>query len=106
MSADRRDRYKKVLMLAALLVSALSLGACSSQIADLSSVGTPASAPARSNEQGSYLPVNQLPPDRDDTELDPATRAKLEAELIAARDRQAAASAASTSGTSSNTGSK
>ena len=101
MSADRRDRCKdrsgSVFALAALLASALSLAACSSQIADMSSVGTTTgSVPARSSEPAGYLPVNQLPPDRDDTEMDPATRAKLEAELIAARDRQAAASAAST----------
>ena len=63
-------------------------------------------APARPNEPGGYLPVNQLPPDRDDAALDPATRAKLEAEMIAARDRQAAASAASTAAPSPNTGSK
>lgn len=91
---------------AALLVSALSLAACSSQIADLSSVGTPAAAPARSAEPAGYLPVNQLPPDRDDTEMDPATRARLEAELIAARDRQAAASAASTAAPTPNTAAK
>ena len=88
---------------AALLVSALSLAACSSQIADL---GTPASAPARPSEPAGYLPVNQLPPDRDDTEMDPATRAKLEADLIAARERQAAASAASTAVPGPNTASK
>jgi hypothetical protein len=85
-----------VFALAALLASALSLAACSSQIADMSSVGTTGSVPARPSEPAGYLPVNQLPPDRDDTEMDPATRARLEAELIAARDRQAAASAAST----------
>lgn len=93
MSADRRDRCKKVLTLAAFVVAALSLAGCSSQIADM---GTPDGASARPNEQGSYLPVNALPPDRDDAAMDPATRAKLEAEMIAARDRQAAASAAST----------
>jgi hypothetical protein len=93
MSADRWDRCKKVLALAAFVVSALSLAGCSSQIADM---GTPGGAPARSNEQGAYLPVNALPPDRDDAAMDPATRAKLEAEMVAARDRQAAASAAST----------
>jgi PBP1b-binding outer membrane lipoprotein LpoB len=85
-----------MLALAALLASALCVAGCSSQIADMSSVGPPASAPARPAEPAGYLPVNQLPPDRDDTEMDPATRAKLEADLIAARDRQAAASAAST----------
>ena len=50
--------------------------------------GTPADAP---KEPGGYLPVNDLPPDRDDSTMDPAQRAKIQAELIAARDRQAAA---------------
>ena len=82
---------KRRLGWAALLMAALALGGCSSQLADLPIVGTPADAPARPKEQGAYLPVNDLPPDRDDTEMDPATRAKLKAELIAARDRQAVA---------------
>ena len=95
-----------MLALAALLASALCVTGCSSQIADMSSVGTPTSAPARPSEPAGYLPVNQLPPDRDDTEMDPATRAKLEADLIAARERQAAASAASTATPAPNTASK
>jgi hypothetical protein len=79
---------KRILALAALLMAPLALGGCSSQLADLPIVGTPADAPARPNEQGAYLPVNDLPPDRDDTAMDPATRDKLKAELIAARNRQ------------------
>jgi hypothetical protein len=85
------DPQKRRLGWAALVMAALALGGCSSQLADLPIVGTPADAPARPKEQGAYLPVNDLPPDRDDTEMDPATRAKLKAELIAARDRQAVA---------------
>jgi hypothetical protein len=79
---------KRMLALAALLMAPLALGGCSSQLADLPIVGTPADAPARPKEQGAYLPVNDLPPDRDDTAMDPATRDKLKAELIAARNRQ------------------
>jgi hypothetical protein len=91
MSADRKTN---ALALAAVLLSALALGGCASSIADLPLVGTPASAPARPNDAGGYLPVHDLPPDRSDPELAPAERAKIQAELIAARDRQASAAAA------------
>lgn len=85
------DRQRRTLVAAALLCAGFALAGCSSQIADLPGIGTPADAPAPPKEPGSYLPVNDLPPDRDDTAMDPATRAKVEADLIAARDRQAAA---------------
>jgi hypothetical protein len=85
------DRQKKTLVFAALLCAGLALAGCSSQIADLPVIGTPADAPARPKEAGAYLPVNDLPPNRDEAAMDPATRAKIQAELIAARDRQAAA---------------
>ena len=79
-------------MLGALLVSALALGGCSSSIADLPLVGTPADAPPRPKEAGAYLPVHDLPPDREQAALPPAERAKIEAELLAARDHQASES--------------
>ncbi len=82
-------RPKRWLALGAVLISALALAGCTSQIADLPLVGTPADAPPRPKEQGAYLPVNDLPPDRDEAAMDPKERAKIQAELIAARDRQA-----------------
>jgi hypothetical protein len=85
------DRQKRWLALAAMMTSALALYGCTSSIADLPLIGTPADAPERPKEQGAYLPVNDLPPDRDDQTLDPKERAKIQAELIAARDRQAIA---------------
>jgi hypothetical protein len=88
------DRDKRAFALGALLLSALALGGCSSSIADLPLVGTPAGAPARPSEPGAYLPVHDLPPDRAEPELAPAERAKIQAELVAARDRQASAAAA------------
>jgi hypothetical protein len=87
------DRNKRALALGALLLSALSLGGCSSSIADLPLVGTPADAPARPKDAGAYLPVHDLPPDREDAVIPPAERAKIEAELAAARDRQASVAA-------------
>jgi hypothetical protein len=82
---------------AALLLSAPALGGCSTSIADMPLVGTPAGAPERPKEAGSYLPVHDLPPDREQAALPPAERAKIEAELAAARDRQASIAAAQNS---------
>jgi hypothetical protein len=87
-------RRNRALALGAALASTLALGGCSTSIADLPLVGTPADAPARPKEAGAYLPVHDLPPDRDEPGLAPAERAKMQAELVAARDRQAAAAAA------------
>jgi hypothetical protein len=88
------DRKKRALALGALLSSALALGGCSVSIADLPLVGTPADAPARPKEAGAYLPVHDLPPDRQEAAMPAAEQAKIERELIAARDRQASAAAA------------
>jgi hypothetical protein len=96
MSAGRTNR---ALALGAALLSALALGGCSISIADLPLVGTPADAPARPKDAGAYLPVHDVPPDRDQAELAPAERAKIQAELTAARDRQASANAAKDSAT-------
>jgi hypothetical protein len=87
------DRKKSALMAGVLLLSALALGGCSTSIADLPLVGTPADAPERPKEAGAYLPVHDLPPDRDEAAMNPAERARLQAELLAARDRQASVAA-------------
>lgn len=58
-------------------------------MADLPLVGLPANTPARPATPGEYMPVHDTPPARDDVVLDPAQQAKLEKDLIAARDRQA-----------------
>jgi hypothetical protein len=89
------DRTIKLLTAGALLASALALGGCSTSIADLPALGTPADAPARPKEAGGYLPVHDLPPDRDEAAMKPAEQAKIQAELVAARDRQASSAAQS-----------
>jgi hypothetical protein len=86
MSVDRRNR---LLAFGVLLTTALVLAACTSSIADLPLAGTPADAPERPKEAGTYLPVHDLPPDRDQAVIPPKERARIEAELIAARERQA-----------------
>jgi hypothetical protein len=87
------DRKISALAVAALLLSALTLGGCSTSIADMPLVGTPADAPERPKEAGAYLPVHDLPPDREEAAMAPAERAKVQAELLAARDRQASVAA-------------
>ena len=87
-------RPKRLLVAGALVACALALAGCSTSIADLPVVGTPADAPARPKEPGSFLPVNNLPPDRDEAAMDQATRDKIKAELAAARAKQAEAAAA------------
>jgi hypothetical protein len=87
-------RIKRVVAVAALLLSTMAVGGCSISIADLPLVGTPADAPARPKETNPYLPVEELPPNRDEATMAPADRAKMKAELLAARDRQASATAA------------
>ena len=52
----------------------------------------PAGAPERPKEAGGYLPVHDLPPDRNEEAIKPAELAKIQSELTAARDRQATAS--------------
>jgi hypothetical protein len=88
------DRKLRALAAGVLLLSAVGLGGCSISIADLPLVGTPADAPERPKDAGAYLPVHDLPPDREEPELAPAERAKIQAELVAARDHQASAAAA------------
>jgi hypothetical protein len=88
----------RLLAAGVLLASSLAVGGCSTTIADLPGLGTPADAPARPKEANGYLPVHDLPPDRDEAAMKPAEQDKIEKELIAARDRQAAAQSAAAAG--------
>jgi hypothetical protein len=85
--------FGRGLAFAALALAALALAGCSTSIADLPVSGnaTDASAP---HEPGSYLPVHDLPPNRDEAVISPEERAKIQAELVKARDHQATANAA------------
>lgn len=83
-----RDLQRTLLICGPLLILlGAGLGGCSSQLADM----TPADAQAPAREPGGYLPVHDLPPERDQAVIPPDQRAKIEAELAAARDRQAVA---------------
>ena len=84
-------RTMRLWPIAALCAATMALGGCSSQIVDMPSLAAPADAPERPKEAGSYLPVHDLPPDRTVEAMKPAEVAKIQAELMAARDRQAVA---------------
>ena len=77
---------------AAWLLVALALGGCSTSISEMP-IGS-ASSDTRATETSAYLPVNAVPPERDEAAMDPAERAKVQKELVAARERQASAAAA------------
>jgi hypothetical protein len=83
------DGTIKLMMTGALLAATLAVGGCSTQIADLPAVGLPADAPPRPKEAGSYLPVHDLPPERAEAAMKPDEQKRIQAELLAARDRQA-----------------
>ena len=83
-------RKSRAIAAGALLLSALALGGCATSIADMPLAGVPADAPPRPKETGAYLPVHDLPPNRDEAAMPPAEQAKVLKELAAARDRQAA----------------
>ena len=85
------SRIIRLWSIAALAATALALGGCSTQIADMPGVGLPADAPERPKEAGGYLPVHDLPPDRNEEAMKPAELAKIQSELTTARDRQATA---------------
>jgi hypothetical protein len=87
------DRTMRVLAMGALLAAALAVSGCSTSVADLPGVGLPSDAPARPKEVGAYLPVHDVPPERDEEAMKPAEQQKIQAELKAARDRQAASAA-------------
>jgi hypothetical protein len=75
---------------AALLLAGLAMGGCSTSIGDIP-LGTASSTEARPKDGSGYMPVNDIPPNREEAAMDPAERAKLQKELVAARDRQASA---------------
>ena len=93
-----RGRKGKGIAVGALFLLALALAGCSTPIGELPISGTPPDAPPPKDTSG-YLPVNDRPPARDEAVIDPSERARIQRELIAARERQAAAVAGKDSAT-------
>jgi hypothetical protein len=84
------ERKTSAFAAAALLLSSLSLGGCATSSAGSSLMDARAEAPAPP-KASAYLPVEDLPPQREKPIMTPDERLKLQKELIAARDRQLAA---------------
>jgi hypothetical protein len=87
--------YKEIraLVVGTPLLLSLSLGGCATSTAGSSLMDAHAEAPI-SPKTSAYLPVEDLPPQRDQPVMTPDERSKLKTELLAARDRQAAAAKA------------
>jgi hypothetical protein len=83
------ERKLSAFAAAALLLSSLSLGGCATSTAGSSLMDARAEAP-EPPKTNAYLPVEDLPPQREKPAMTPDERLKLQKELIAARDRQAA----------------
>jgi hypothetical protein len=75
------------------LLLSLLLGGCVTAAGGSSLMDAHAEAPAPAQTSG-YLPVEDLPPARGQAAITPVEQAKLKKELLAARDRQAAAAKA------------
>jgi hypothetical protein len=84
--------YKQITALAAgvLLLSSLSLGGCATSTAGSSLMDARAEAPAVP-KTSTYPSLGNAAPEREDHAMTPDERSKLKQELLAARDRQAAA---------------
>jgi hypothetical protein len=83
--------YKPTTTLAAasLLLSSLALGGCATSTGGSSLMDARAEAPAAA-KASAYLPVEDVPREREQQIMTPDERLKLKKELLAARDRQAA----------------
>ena len=82
-------RRTAALAAAALLLAGLSLGGCATSTTGSSLMDARAEAPAPP-KTSAYLPVEVMPPAREKPVMTSDERSKLQKELIAARDRQAA----------------
>jgi hypothetical protein len=70
-------RTRSVAVGAALMLLSLSLGGCSTSIADLPFGGTTSDAPERPKDVSAYPAVHDLPGPRDEAAMDPAEQAKV-----------------------------
>jgi hypothetical protein len=76
----------------AIVVLAFALGGCSF-VADVPLVGVPSNAPARPEAPGSYLPVHDVPPPRQEEVLPVNEQQRIYDELNQAREKGKATAA-------------
>jgi hypothetical protein len=93
-----KDGKTSSLAAAAVLLSGLSLGGCATSTAGSSPMDARAEVPAPPKTTG-YPAVEDLPPRPEKPAMTGAEQSKLKKELVAARDRQAAAAKARASAT-------
>jgi hypothetical protein len=77
------------LVAAAVLLASVGLGGCSISLSDIGGDETP-----RGKDSSGFPAVNEMSAQRGSALIEPAERTKIQSELIAARDAQAAAAAA------------
>ena len=96
MRAVLPSRFSSVLLIGLLPVLGLAGCAPGTTIDELpSGIGLPAGTPARPATSYKYPAVHDMPPDRPATPLSAEQQIRLEKDLQAARDRQAAKAGAS-----------
>ena len=81
---------RRMLLAAAAMLVGLPLGGCATTSTTSSLMDAHAEAPMPP-KKSAYLPVEDLPRPREKPAMTPDERSKLQKELLAARDRQAAA---------------
>jgi hypothetical protein len=79
---------RMALVSAALLLLSLSFGGCATSTTHSSLMDARAEVPVPP-KTSAYLPVEDLPPARENPVMTPDERSKLQKDLLAARDRQA-----------------
>jgi hypothetical protein len=92
----QRNLPRRALVAAGLVAAAAALAGCGSTIADrmpTAAGGLPEGSPQRPTTPSSYPAVHDMPPSRATPVLSDADAKKLEDDLIATRNRAAAAAA-------------
>lgn len=78
----------------AVVLAASTLAGCASTFVDLPVIGEPANLPRAQGEGPAYLAVHDLPAPRAQPIMDSNQQERVQNDLIAARDRQAASATA------------
>jgi hypothetical protein len=84
-----RRRGNRGLIVASCLLLSFVLEGCTAQFADLPGIGLPAGTPSRPEIAAPFPAVHDIPAVRQNTVLDPDEQARIERELVTARERQA-----------------